>query len=103
AHSAHLRPFPTRRSSDLGFGAVIISTVVAVLVGVSSGYFGGWLDLTVQRIVDIWISFPALVLLVSLVAIVGPGLWSTTLVLGILLAPGTARVIRSSVLSMREQ
>jgi peptide/nickel transport system permease protein len=43
------------------------------------------------------------VLLVSLVAILGPGLWSTTLVLGILLAPGTARVVRSAVLAMREQ
>ena len=76
---------------------------MAVVVGVGSGYFGGWVDLSVQRIVDIWISFPALVLLVSLVAIVGPGLWSTTLVLGILLAPGTARVVRSAVLGMRHQ
>ena len=58
----------------IGFGAVLISTVVAVVVGVTSGYFGGWIDLLVQRVVDIWISFPALVLLVSLVAIVGPGL-----------------------------
>ncbi|HEX8966242.1 MAG TPA: ABC transporter permease [Chloroflexota bacterium] len=92
-----------RVSVTIGFGAVLISTVVAVLVGVTSGYFGGWVDLVVQRVVDIWISFPALVLLVSLVAIVGPGLWSTTVVLGILLAPGTARVVRGAVLSMRNQ
>jgi peptide/nickel transport system permease protein len=92
-----------RVSVTIGFGAVLISTVIAVVVGVTSGYFGGWFDLTVQRLVDIWISFPAIVLLVSLVAIVGPGLWSTTLVLGILLAPGTARVVRSAVLGMRNQ
>jgi peptide/nickel transport system permease protein len=92
-----------RVSVTIGFGAVGISTLVAVAVGVSSGYFGGWVDLLVQRLVDIWISFPALVLLVSLVAILGPGLWSTTLVLGILLAPGTARVVRSAVIAMREQ
>ena len=92
-----------RVSVTIGFGAVAISTLVAVTVGVTSGYFGGWLDLLVQRVVDIWISFPALVLLVRLVAILGPGLWSTTLVLGILLAPGTARVIRGAVLAMREQ
>jgi peptide/nickel transport system permease protein len=92
-----------RMSVTIGFGAVLLSTVVAVGVGVSSGYFGGWVDLLVQRLVDIWISFPALVLLVSLVAILGPGLWSTTLVLGVLLAPGTARVVRSAVLAMREQ
>jgi peptide/nickel transport system permease protein len=91
-----------RISVTIGFGAVLISTLVAVSVGVTSGYFGGWLDLLVQRLVDIWISFPALVLLVSLVAILGPGLWSTTLVLGILLAPGTARVVRSAVLAMRD-
>jgi peptide/nickel transport system permease protein len=92
-----------RVSVTIGFGAVLISTVVAVVVGISSGYFGGWVDLTVQRIVDIWISFPALVLLVSLVAIVGPGLWSTMLVLGVLLAPGAARVVRGAVLGMRYQ
>src|SRR5262249_54051285 len=80
-------------SVTLGFGAGLLSTVIAVSVGVFSGYFGGWVDLLVQRLVDIWISFPALVLLVSLVAVLGPGLWSTTLVLGILLAPGTARVV----------
>ncbi|HEY1292432.1 MAG TPA: ABC transporter permease [Chloroflexota bacterium] len=92
-----------RISVTIGFGAVLISTVIAVVVGVTSGFFGGWVDLTVQRVVDIWISFPALVLLVSLVAIVGPGLASTTLVLGILLAPGAARVVRGAVLGVRFQ
>jgi peptide/nickel transport system permease protein len=92
-----------RISVTIGFGAVLISTLVAVGVGVTSGYFGGWLDLLVQRLVDIWISFPALVLLVSLVAILGPGLWSTTVVLGVLLAPGTARVVRGAVMAMRHQ
>jgi peptide/nickel transport system permease protein len=72
-------------------------------VGVVSGYVGGWLDLLVQRCVDIWMCFPALVLLVSLVAILGPGLWTSTLVLGILLAPGTTRVVRSAVQAMRHQ
>jgi peptide/nickel transport system permease protein len=90
-----------RMSVTIGFGAVLLSTVLSVSVGVCSGYFGGWFDLLIQRLVDVWISFPALVLLVSLVAILGPGLWSTTLVLGILLAPGTARVVRSAVLAMR--
>jgi peptide/nickel transport system permease protein len=90
-----------RISVTIGFGAVAISTALAVAVGVLSGYFGGWFDLLVQRLVDIWISFPALVLLVSLVAILGPGLLSTTVILGILLAPGTSRVVRSAVLAMR--
>ena len=93
--------YGARISVTIGFGAVALSTFLAVTVGVTSGYFGGWFDLLVQRLVDIWISFPALVLLVSLVAILGPGLWSTTVILGILLAPGTARVVRSAVLGMR--
>jgi len=88
-------------SVTVGFGAVLISTVLAVTVGIISGYFGGWIDLTVQRLVDIWISFPALVLLISLVAVAGPGLWSVTAILGILLAPGTSRVVRSAVISIR--
>jgi peptide/nickel transport system permease protein len=92
-----------RVSVTIGFGAVLISTSIAVVVGVTSGFFGGWFDLSVQRLVDIWISFPALVLLVSLIAIVGPGLWSTMLVLGILLAPGAARVVRSAALTVRVQ
>jgi peptide/nickel transport system permease protein len=95
--------YGARISVTIGFGAVVLSTLLAGTIGIVSGYFGGWFDLTVQRLVDIWISFPALVLLVSLVAILGPGLWSTTVILGILLAPGTARVVRSAVLTMRHQ
>jgi peptide/nickel transport system permease protein len=90
-----------RISVTVGFGAVAISTLLAVAVGIISGYFGGWIDLVVQRLVDIWISFPALVLLISLVAVAGPGLWSVTAILGILLAPGTSRVVRSAVISIR--
>jgi peptide/nickel transport system permease protein len=92
-----------RVSVTIGFGAVALSMLLSISVGVVSGYFGGWIDLIVQRLVDVWISFPALVLLVSLVAIMGPGLISTTIILGILLAPGTARVVRSAVLAMRHQ
>ncbi len=90
-------------SVTVGFGAVAISTILAVVVGIVSGFYGGWVDLTVQRLVDIWISFPALVLLISMVAVAGPGLWSITAILGILLAPGTSRVIRSAVLGIRHQ
>jgi peptide/nickel transport system permease protein len=92
-----------RISVTVGFGAVALSTFLAVMVGVVSGYFGGWVDLTVQRFVDIWIAFPALVLLISFVAAVGPGLWSVTLILGILLAPGTSRVVRGAVIGIRHQ
>ena len=90
-----------RVSVTVGFGAVGLSTLLAVTIGVVSAYFGGWFDLSVQRVVDIWISFPALVLLVSLIAVIGPGLWSVTFVLGVLLAPGTSRVVRGAVIGIR--
>src|SRR5918911_43382 len=92
-----------RISVTVGFGAVVISTILATTIGVISGYFGGWFDLLFQRLIDIWISFPALVLLVSLVAVLGPGLWSITIILGVLVTPGNSRVIRSAVIAMRRQ
>src|SRR5919198_715681 len=92
-----------RISVTVGFGAVLISTFLAVTIGVISGYFGGWFDLLFQRLVDVWISFPALLLLVRLVAVLGPGLWSVTIILGILVTPGSSRVIRGAVIAMRHQ
>jgi peptide/nickel transport system permease protein len=92
-----------RISVTVGFGAVLISTVLATTMGVASGYFGGLFDLSFQRLIDVWISFPALVLLVSLIAVLGPGLWSVTIILGILVTPGSSRVIRGAVLAMRHQ
>jgi peptide/nickel transport system permease protein len=90
-----------RISVTVGFGAVLISTVLATTIGIISGYFGGLFDLLFQRVIDVWIAFPALVLLVSLVAVLGPGLWSVTIILGVLVAPGSSRVVRSAVIAMR--
>lgn len=90
-------------SITVGFGAVLIGTGLATIIGAISGYYGGLFDLLVQRFVDIWISFPALVLLISIIAVFGPGLWNLTAVLGILLVPGASRVIRSAVLAIRHQ
>ncbi len=95
--------YGARVSVTVGFGAVLIGTGLATIIGAISGYFGGLFDLLVQRFVDIWISFPALVLLISIISMFGPGLWNVTFVLGILLAPGASRVIRSAVLAIRYQ
>ena len=69
------------------------------LIGVSSAYLGGTYDILVQRVVDAWISFPALVIVLSLVAALGPGLLNLILALSILGAAGTSRVIRGAALS----
>src|SRR5262249_22189810 len=90
-----------RISVVVAFGVVAISTFLAVSVGALSGYFGGGFDLWVQRLGAGRLAFAGLVLLVSLVALVGPGLWSVTVSLGILLAPRASRVVRGAVLRIR--
>jgi peptide/nickel transport system permease protein len=86
----------------VGFGAVGIGTLLATIIGVSSGYFGGTLDVCLQRLVDAWMAFPFLVVLLSVMAILGPGLLNVVLSLGVLSAANSSRIIRSATLSIRE-
>ncbi|HZQ38081.1 MAG TPA: ABC transporter permease, partial [Dehalococcoidia bacterium] len=95
--------YGARISLFVGFGATAISITLGTILGVTSGYFGGVLDLLLQRLVDIWISFPALILIISFIAVVGPGLISVIVVLGIIGASGTTRVTRGATLGIREQ
>ena len=95
--------YGARISVAISLGAVLIGTVLATLIGTVSGYFGGLFDLLAQRVVDAWMAFPWLVLLVSLMAIVGRGLTNLILALGILVAAEGSRVIRSATLSVKEQ
>jgi peptide/nickel transport system permease protein len=90
-----------RVSVTVGFGSVFIAMSLATLIGTVSGYFGGRLDTLVQRLVDIWMAFPALVLLISLLSVLGPGLWNVVITLGVLLAAGASRVVRGAALSVR--
>jgi peptide/nickel transport system permease protein len=94
--------YGARVSVTVGFGAVGIGTLLATLVGVSSGYFGGKLDVLVQRLVDAWMAFPFLVLLLSLMAVLGPGLLNIIVLLGVLSAANSSRIIRSATLAARE-
>jgi peptide/nickel transport system permease protein len=93
--------YGARVSLFVGFGATAISITIGTTLGVLSGYFGGKLDLGLQRLVDIWISFPALILIISFIAIVGPGLLSVIVVLGIIGASGTTRVTRGATIGIR--
>lgn len=90
-----------RVSVTVGFGSVFIAMSLATFIGTISGYFGGRLDTLVQRLVDIWMAFPAIVLLVSLLSVLGPGLWNVVITLGVLLAAGASRVVRGAALSVR--
>ena len=86
----------------IGFSAAALATVISVIVGIVTGYLGGKFDLVSQRFVDAWMSFPDLVILIVVVSVVGPGMPQIIGTLGLLLGIGGSRIIRSAVVSVRE-
>jgi peptide/nickel transport system permease protein len=94
--------YGARTSVAIGFGAVILGLTLASLVGMTSGFAGGGVDLLLQRLVDAVMALPGLVLLLSMMSLLGPGVLNTMLVVGLLTAPATSRVVRASLLRARE-
>jgi len=94
--------YGSRVSLSVGFVAVGISLILGILLGTLSGYFGGWVDSTLMRIVDIMFAFPALLLAIVIVAVIGQGLDKAMVAIGIVYTPQMARIIRSSVLYIKE-
>ncbi|CAN5635384.1 ABC transporter permease [soil metagenome] len=86
----------------IGFSAAIVGTTLGALWGAVSAYFGGTFDLLMQRLVDIVIAFPIIIVALAVVAILGPGLMNTIIALTIPIIPKVARVVRSSALVVRE-
>jgi peptide/nickel transport system permease protein len=86
----------------IGCSAAALATLISALVGVVSGYFGGKIDLLMQRVVDAWMSFPDLIVLIVVVSVLGPGMPQIIGTLGLLLGIGGSRIVRSSVVSVRE-
>ncbi|MBX7455458.1 ABC transporter permease [Mycolicibacterium sp. 3033] len=83
--------------------SVAFAVVVGVTVGVLAGYRGGWLDTVLMRVVDVMFAFPVLLLALAVVAILGPGLTTTILAIGIVYTPIFARVARASTLGVRNE
>ena len=94
--------YGARISLTVGLAATALNVVVAVLIGGTSGFFGGKLDLGVQRFVDAWMAFPGLLLLLTIMSIAGQGLLQMILVLGISGGIGTSRVVRGAVIGIKE-
>lgn len=90
-------------SMIIGLGAIAVSISIAVLVGGASGFRGGLFDIFVQRIVEIVQAFPALILLISIIAIVGQGRWQIIIALGSLFSVGASRVIRAGVIAIKNE
>ncbi|BDG26051.1 ABC transporter permease [Thermus thermophilus] len=88
-------------SLTIGLVAVGIGLLVGVPLGALSAYFGGWIDLLVQRLVDVMLAFPGILLAIVLVAILGPGLGNAMVAVGIAAIPIYARLVRGVVLSLK--
>ncbi|MBW3534489.1 MAG: ABC transporter permease [Gemmatimonadetes bacterium] len=95
--------YGARVSLAIGFVAVGISVTIGTLLGAVSGFFGGWVDAAVMRFVDVVIAFPRLVLLILIIALFEPSIFLIVAVLGLTQWPGTARIVRGEVLSLRER
>lgn len=81
--------------------SVALAAVVGVLISVLAGYRGGWIDTVVMRVVDVMFAFPVLLLALAIVAVLGPGITTTMLAIGIVYIPIFARVARASALGVR--
>jgi peptide/nickel transport system permease protein len=86
----------------IGCSAAALATIISAVVGIVSGYFGGKVDMAVQRVVDAWMSFPDLIVLIVVVSVLGPGMPQIIGTLGLLLGIGGSRIVRSAVVSVRE-
>ena len=95
--------YGARISLLVGLAATSVNVVVAILIGGISGFFGGKLDMAVQRFVDAWMAFPGLLLLLTIMSIVGRGLPQIILVLGIAGGIGGSRVVRGAVIGVKEK
>jgi peptide/nickel transport system permease protein len=95
--------FGSRFSLVIGFASVGFAILIGTLLGAVAGYTGGWIDNVIMRIMDVLLAFPALLLAIAIVAVLGPGLLNALIAIGIVSIPVYARVIRASVLSVKEQ
>lgn len=94
--------YGSRISLQIGLIAVGISLTLGTAIGAFSAYFGGWADLLVMRFIDIMLAFPSILLAIAITAILGPGLVNAMIAVGIVNMPIYARLVRSSVLSLKE-
>jgi peptide/nickel transport system permease protein len=94
--------YGSRTALLVGFGASVLGATLGAILGVASAYFGGWLDLILQRVMDIFLSLPLIILALAVVVILGTGVLNVTLAITIPMIPRCALVVRSSALAIRE-
>jgi peptide/nickel transport system permease protein len=94
--------YGARVSVTVGFATIALGIAVATTIGVSSAYFGGIFDLVLQRLVDAWLSFPYLIIILSVMAVLGPGRTNLIVSVAIIAAATNSRVIRSAALTVMQ-
>jgi peptide/nickel transport system permease protein len=95
--------YGARVSLLAGVVAVSFAVIVGTVLGLVAGFFGGWLDNGLMRVMDVFLAFPALLLAIAIVTARGPGLFNAIIAVSVVTIPIYARVVRSRVLSVREQ
>lgn len=95
--------FGARISLSIGFATVGFAIIVGSLLGGVAGFVGGWLDTVIMRVMDLLLVFPALLLAIAIVTVLGSGLINALFAIGIVAIPVYARIMRASVLTVREQ
>ncbi len=95
--------FGARTSLLIVIAVVSLGTPIGTLCGLVAGYLGGTIDTIIMRIMDGFMAFPGLILILAIIAVLGPGLANGILALGILVVPGVTRLVRGNVLAIREE
>lgn len=95
--------FGARISLLVGFVAVGIATVIGVVLGALAGYYRGWIDVAIMRLVDIMLSIPTFFLILAVIAFLTPSIWNIMIVIGLTSWMGVTRLVRAEFLSLRER
>ncbi len=93
--------YATRISLSVGLVAVSIYVVIGTVLGGVAGYFGGWVDSVIMRLADVVLSFPSIIVIITVVSILGPSILNVMLVIGLLGWPPIARLVRGEFLTLR--
>jgi peptide/nickel transport system permease protein len=94
--------FGARTAMLVGFGSAVAGGFIGMVLGVASAYFGGWFDLIFQRVLDVLMAFPLIILALAVVSVFGTGVFNVMIAITIPLIPRCGRVVRASALSVRE-
>ncbi len=95
--------YGSRISLSVGFVAVGIATVIGVMIGAVSGYYGRWTDRITMRFIDIMLAIPTFFLILAVIAFVGPSIWNIMIIIGLTSWMGVARLVRAEFLSLKER